>query len=88
MDEIKLISAEWVPMERHRVYTKGINPLRYCCHTCKNFPECENELRKIWTDHFDAMCEEFECDFYRRKNSGAFRRKCRKFKKERGKENG
>ena len=64
---------------------KDYNPLINSCNTCKNLPECEKELRKIWTDHFDSLCEEFICDFYRRKNSGAFRRKCRKFKKEREK---
>ena len=67
---------------------KDYNPLINSCNTCKNLPECENELRKIWADHFDALCEDFICDFYRRKNSGAFRRKCRKFKKEREKEYG
>ena len=83
MDEIKLISAEWVPVTKVQ---KRNNPLNYCCNTCKNLPECENELRKIWADRFDSLCEEFICDFYRRKNSGAFRRKCRKFKKEREEE--
>ena len=82
MNEIKLDSVEYVPIHKEK---KEYNPLCYCCNTCKNLPECEKELRKIWTDNFDVLCNEFECDFYRRKNSGAFRRKCRKFKKEREK---
>lgn len=80
MDEIKLDSIELFPI----FTTGGHNPLLDCCNTCKNFPECEKELRKIWTDNFDVLCDAFVCDFYRRKNSGAFRRKCRKFKKMKG----
>ena len=57
------------------------NPLVHNCNTCKNLPECNSFLHLIWLDNYDALCEDFVCDFYRRKNSGAFRRKCRKFKK-------
>ena len=59
----------------------NINPLKYCCNTCKNLSECEKNLRTIWKDNYDVLCNDYNCDFYRRKNSGAFRRKCRKFKK-------
>lgn len=63
---------------------KDYNPLINSCNTCKNLPECEHDLRVRWDFHYDEMCEDFVCDFYRRKNSGSFRRKCRKFKKEKG----
>ena len=62
-----------------------------CCGTCKHYrgnkcvfyiggskPEtwikCERQINDF---HF----YEFVCDFYRRRNSGAFRRKLRKYKK-------
>lgn len=52
------------------------------CRTCKKLPECENHLREVWGERYDDLSKEFSCDFYRRKNSGAFRRKVRKIKKE------
>lgn len=81
MNDIKLIGIE-IDIKPHTIKKEERNPLHYCCNTCKNLPECSSGLRKIWKDSFDVMCEKFECDFYRRKNSGAFRRKCRKFKKQ------
>lgn len=85
MNEIKLESVELLPIQKKE---KEYNPLLFCCNTYKNLPECENELRKIWNGKYDVLCNEFVCDFYHRKNSGAFRRKCRNFKKEREKEYG
>lgn len=52
------------------------------CRTCKNLPECEKHLKETWGGLYDKLTKSFSCDFYRRKNSGAFRRKVRKIKKE------
>ena len=52
------------------------------CFTCKNLPQCEKHIRKSWGDHFEKLIYEFVCDFYKRKNSGAFRRHCRKERRE------
>ena len=63
------------------------------CFTCKCLhhggywkvmPEaCEKHLREVWGNKYEEMIRFYVCDFYRRKNSGAFRRKCRKQRRER-----
>lgn len=50
--------------------------LDLCCYTCKNYDGTNCNTLNIEPD------EEFVCDFFKRKNSGAFRRKWRKAKKE------
>ena len=51
-----------------------------CCGTCKH---CKGyTCQQLKTELTDYHIEEFECDFYIRKNSGAFRRKLRKQKGE------
>lgn len=62
--------------------------LNESCLTCKKLntpgiwgvmPEsCAEHLKAIWGEDYDKLIEEFSCDFYVRKNSGAFRRHCRK----------
>ena len=49
-----------------------------CCGTCKHHKDyfCEKINMKLTDYHI----EEFVCDFYKRKNSGAFRRKLKKQK--------
>lgn len=47
-----------------------------CCYTCKNYDGTKCNRLNIEPD------EDFVCDYFRRKNSGAFRRKWRKAKKE------
>lgn len=39
---------------------------------------CEPLLRKCWKENFDSLKYEFVCDFFRRNNSGAYRRKLKK----------
>lgn len=67
--------------------------LDHVCFTCKCLHKrgiwkvktepCEKELKEIWGSHYDELIRSHVCDFYYRKNSGAFRRKCRKQRKER-----
>lgn len=69
------------------------NLLIDCCLTCKKLntpgiwrvmPEpCAEHLKAVWGEDYNKLIEEFTCDFYVRKNSGAFRRKCRKQRRER-----
>ena len=47
-----------------------------CCYTCKNYDGTKCNRLNIKPD------EDFVCDYFKRKNSGAFRRKWRKAKKE------
>lgn len=39
---------------------------------------CEPKLREVWKDQFNELKYEFVCDFFRRNNSGAYRRKLKK----------
>ena len=39
---------------------------------------CAAHLREVWGDQFDELKCEFVCDFFRRINSGAYRRKLKK----------
>lgn len=50
----------------------------WCCLDCKNY-KGDNECKVIGRTCYP---EGFVCDFFRRKNSGAYRRKLRKKRKE------
>ena len=52
------------------------------CFTCKNLNECGKRLSEIWGESYERFKHDFVCDFYHRKNSGAFRRHCRKERRE------
>lgn len=47
-----------------------------CCYTCKHYDGTNCNVLNF------KSSEDFICDFFKRKNSGAFRRKWRKAKKE------
>jgi len=47
-------------------------------HYCFKETTCEPKLREVWEDYFDELKYEFVCDFFRRNNSGAYRRKLKK----------
>lgn len=65
---------------------KDYNEYRNCtCLTCKNLKILKDNKYHNFCIHLglyiQASVRDFECDFYSRKCSGAFRRKSRKLRK-------
>ena len=95
-DEIKLVSIEHYTKTKEvpimNVYGKPLamphileTGCYECCGTCKHYREgyCIKYIcgHKDVEPISDFLFYEYVCDFYRRRNSGAFRRKLRKYKR-------
>lgn len=91
-----MTKGEWIIEEKEipvmNIYGKPMtmpyileNGCYECCGTCKHYREgyCIKYIcgHKDVEPISDFLFYEFVCDFYRRRNSGAFRRKLKKYKK-------